>query len=108
MTAPEFIAGSFRDRRGRVIRCGNRIFRAMSGDGAKDFARVERTGLLSELIDDGLLVPRRPCARPTAGFVSTSSPPARRGRNRVMRDLRNVDWLSRNSCFDKPDMRPLP
>ncbi|MCZ6773662.1 MAG: class I SAM-dependent methyltransferase [Proteobacteria bacterium] len=57
MTAFEFIAGSFRDRRGRVIRCGDRIFRAMSGEGAKDFARVERTGLLSELIDDGLLVP---------------------------------------------------
>ena len=57
MTDLEHVPGSFRDRRGRVMRSESRIFRALSHEGAVDFEQVERTGFIDDLTERGLLVP---------------------------------------------------
>jgi len=50
-------AGSFRDPSGRVFLTEDRVFRSVMPSAAKDFAFVESTGLLEELVEAGRLIP---------------------------------------------------
>jgi len=49
-------AGSFRDRGGRVLHAGDRVFRTVMPAAADDFDFVRNTGLIGELVARGLLL----------------------------------------------------
>jgi len=51
------IAGSFRDPGGQVFAYGGRIVRTIMPSASDDFSRVEQTGILSDLVESGMLVP---------------------------------------------------
>lgn len=73
MTFPERHPASFRDPDSRVFVAGERILRGFSAAGAARFKAVQATGLLDDLIRDGLLMPTRDSPgvaadSPLAGF----------------------------------------
>lgn len=58
----KLVSGSFRDPKGHVYTKGNRIFRTITPQGAQDFEAVKKTGILDQLVEQGLLVPWREVA----------------------------------------------
>ena len=60
-------AGSFRDPSGSVFVAGNRVFRTVTASAAADFEQVRRTGILRNLIDDGLVIDERPAEHGVLG-----------------------------------------
>lgn len=57
MNTARIDAGSFRDPSGRVYLLGDRVFRTVMPIVADDFEYVQSTGLIDELVADGLTIP---------------------------------------------------
>ena len=53
----EAVHGSYRDPSGQVFLRDDRVFRSVTKYGLENFKAVEKTGLLTDLVDKGLLVP---------------------------------------------------
>lgn len=56
----EYDGGSFRDPSGRILKYKGRVLRVIFDHGIKDYLDIEKSGLLAELADRGLLLPAKP------------------------------------------------
>ena len=52
-----FDPGSFKDPEGRILHIGERVVRVLSPSGQERMKRFWRTGIVQELIDEGLMLP---------------------------------------------------
>ena len=57
MISETAVAGSFRDPGGQVYLLDGRVFRTVMPCAVEDFDFVRSTGLISELVEKGLLIP---------------------------------------------------
>ena len=55
----KLVPGSFRDPKGHVYIKDRRVFRTITSHGLRDFQAVKETGILNQLVDEGLLAPWR-------------------------------------------------
>jgi ribosomal protein L11 methylase PrmA len=62
-------SGSFRDPSGTVLLAADRVFRTIMPFAAADYENTRRTGILQELIADGLVVDERPVAKEVLGAI---------------------------------------
>ena len=56
MAAATSEPGSFRDNKGRIYYVGDRVFRTVTPAGISDFEAVRATGVVDELVAEGLLI----------------------------------------------------
>lgn len=65
--------GSFRDPRGRVYRCGDRIFRTVSDQAAPDYEFVRSTELIDRLAAEGLVLSATEVNREALGAAASGA-----------------------------------
>jgi ribosomal protein L11 methylase PrmA len=66
-------AGSFRDPSGTVMVAADRVFRTIMPVAAADFERTRRTGVVEELVAEGLVVDERPVSKEVLGDAGTQA-----------------------------------
>lgn len=67
MTAAYRDAGSFRDPSGTVLVAADRVFRTVMPFAAADYESTRRTGILQQLVAQGLMVDERPVSKDVLG-----------------------------------------
>lgn len=66
-------AGSFRDPGGSVFIAGNRVYRTVMPSAAADYHEVRRTGILRELMDEGLVIEEREVEKSLLGDLGAGA-----------------------------------
>jgi ribosomal protein L11 methylase PrmA len=66
--------GSFRDPGGHVFQLGDRVVRAIYSAGMANYRSVEETGVLSELVEQGFLIPAREVSPQEIDYARLASP----------------------------------